>query len=204
MEKEFIESNIVILGDLKPSFYDKLFFVKNNLISEDSFLDSTIITPSLVRIITNDIAINIETTKIVIVNKTRKQNDFIKDITLKIITQSSFDFEAIGFNYKWFIFLPDIHEHTKTRFWNSSNTKLNSHFDSDNSAYGYYVSRDFLDARMKLDIKPGVLKEVDSNNSKLILNLDYNLHFEKEYIMKSIESYDVYSSKVSEITKDYE
>lgn len=208
MQKEFIESNIVILGEFQPAKFDKLFFVKNNLIAEEDFLDGTIITSSLVKITTKKLIINIVQNQIILVNKSKTQSILLKQISENIISESNSTITAVGFNFKWFLFMDDVKSHTKSKFYSTSNTVLNKHFDSTDTAYGFYVSKDFLNSRMKLDVKPKSLKEINSANSRMILSFDFNFHIDnssnKDDINKSIDNYNSYRKKAQEIIKDYE
>ncbi|MCD8443185.1 hypothetical protein LNI88_11320 [Tenacibaculum dicentrarchi] len=206
MEKKFIESNIVLLGNFKPTVFDKLFFIKNNLISEEDFSESSVFTPKFSRIESSDLIIIIESNKIVLVSRTNK-SDLLKSISLNIINENSTSLNIIGFNFKWFILLEEIPKYTKSKFFSPTNESLNNHFNDDNTAYGYYISSDFKNSRMKLDIKPNILKEINNDKEQNILSFDFNFHIEIEdnsIFNESLNDYISYVNKAEKIISEYE
>ncbi|MFC0520392.1 hypothetical protein ACFFGL_06780, partial [Mesonia maritima] len=113
---------------------------------------------------------------------------------------------TIGFNFKWFFFIDDIYSYTKANFFSNSNDILNKHFNSDTTAYGYYISRNFKNSRLKLDIKPNTLRQINGDKEQNILSFDFNFHIENEEIKifkESISDYKSYKSKALEIISDY-
>lgn len=207
MEKRFIESNIVIIGDFKPSVFDKLYFIKRNLINEDDFLESTVCTPSFCKIETNDLIIIIESKKIVIILKNGKNKD-LRTLADNFISEGSSNVIVVGFNFKWIIFLDEIYSHTKSRFFSNTNTSLNNHFNTDNTAYGTYMSRDFNNSRMKLEVKPNILKQVNNSQQKNILMFDFNFHIESTknnpMFKESLNDYKSYQDMALKTMNDYE
>jgi hypothetical protein len=206
MEKKFIESNIVLLGNFKPTVFDKLFFIKNNLILEEDFSESSVFTPNFSKIETSDLIIIIESNKIVLVSRTNK-SDLLKSILLNIINESSTSLNIIGFNFKWFILLDEIPKYTKSKFFSPTNESLNNHFNDDNTAYGYYISSDFKNSRMKLDIKPNIVKEINNHKEQNILSFDFNFHIEIEdnsIFNESLNDYMSYVNKAEQIISEYE
>tara|TARA_B110000908_G_C10073980_1_gene366410 strand:- start:73 stop:693 length:621 start_codon:yes stop_codon:yes gene_type:complete len=206
MEKKFIESNIVLLGNFKPTVFDKLFFIKNNLILEEDFSESSVFTPNFSKIETSDLIIIIESNKIVLVSRTNK-SDLLKSILLNIINESSTSLNIIGFNFKWFILLDEIPKYTKSKFFSPTNESLNNHFNDDNTAYGYYISSDFKNSRMKLDIKPNIVKEINNHKEQNILSFDFNFHIEIEdnsIFNESLNDYISYVNKAEQIISEYE
>jgi hypothetical protein len=208
MENEFIESNIVILGEFTPSNFDKLFFIKNNLIEEDEFLDSSIFTSNFSRIKTKELIINVSKEQIIIVDQHSSTNKKFKSITDKITNIFKRNISVIAFNFKYIIFIENISEFTKEQFYIQSNVLLNKHFNSKKAAYGYYISDDFLESRLKLDIKPMFLKEIDTNENKSVLSFDFNFHIENEEkditALQALNNYQLYLTKVKEIISEYE
>ncbi len=208
MDKKFIEANIVLLGNFKTTFLDKLFFIEKNLITEESFLDSTVFTPNFSKIETNSLVTLIEPDKIILGSKINKSN-LLKFIALSIIESDYAKLDAVGFNFKWFIFIDDINKHTKSRFLSPTNKILNQHFNDDNTIYGYYLSKNFKRSIMKLDIKPSLLKEISGENEQSILSFDFNFHIEAEtnnikILTESLKDYKSYEDKVKEIVSEYE
>jgi len=206
MKQEFLESNIVLLGKFSPSKYDKLFFIKNELIKEEKFSEKSIFTPEFSNIITDKLLINVRSNQLLIVNrldgKIKKSNKIAK-----IIFENNSEIDAVGFNFKYFIFSDnEIKEHTKKVFYPINSEILNKTFDTKDSAFGYYASKKFLNSRMKLDIKPVLVRNIKDDVSLKTLSFDFNFHImnKENYIQKSLNEYSVYCKEVNKIISNYE
>jgi len=195
MSLNLIEKNIVILGAFKPTKFDKLFFIKNNLANENDFTEKSIFISDFSLIDTNEYAVNITHNSIVINTKNENINNTIQKIASFIILNSDTNITAIGYNLKWFLFLQrEISDITKELFFANNNTTINKFFNSIDTAYGYYVSRDYEYSRLKLDIKPSLIQKIDTNEKLKVLNFDFNFHIENNFT----------NEKLNDIVLDYE
>ena len=147
MNDQLVNKNIVLLGEFSPTIFDKHFFIKKGIFKEDEDFKNTVFVPELSIIETDDFFVEIRSNRFTV--EIKNPNTQIFNIS-EVINASKI--YAVGFNFKWFVPINGL-EDTKELFWFEHN-KLNSFFDSDNSAYGYYVSKNFKRSRMKLDIKP--------------------------------------------------
>jgi len=205
MKSEFIEANIVILGKFNPVIFDKSFFLKNDLLQEVNIIEN-IFTPNFARITTNELIITIDNSQVVIVNKNILSSLKIKNIAKSIIDISKNEIDIIGFNYKWFLLIDSIYECTKNQFYFKENS-LNKHFNSDKTAFGYYISDDYEDSRLKLDIKPNILQDIRLSKTQNVISFDFNFHIEKKSettIENGINNYKLYTDKALKIVSEYE
>lgn len=179
MDIAFIEKNIVILGNFKPSKYDKLFFIKNDLIKEVDFLENSLFMTEISIIETINFGINVTQQQIVISAKNPTIVNNIQSIASAIIKDDSNSINAIGYNFKWFIFVEsELNELTKKLFYTTNNNVINKYFNTDDTVYGYYVSKDYDYSRLKLDIKPILVQKIDTSEKSKVLNFDFNFHIE--------------------------
>lgn len=210
MKKEFIQSNILIRGIFTPSKFDKLFFIKSELIKEDEFLDECVFTTDVSKIITESLIITIRFNHVLVANRKDFRSDFIKDLIFRIIKDDSSECNASGINFKWFVFNDEeLEQHTKKVFFPTKSNVINKHFDSDNSAYGYYASKDFKGSRMRMDIKPSVVKNIKDDSEEKILVFEFNFHlkFQQDNNTELIErlgNYRLYLDEAEEIVEGYE
>jgi hypothetical protein len=207
MEKEFIESNIVLLGNYNPATFDKLFFIKNNLIDENLFSDKSVFTPNYCRIITENLIISVDSNQILLV--TQKVSESILEKCATSIIEHKGGTKAIGCNFKWYIFVDEkIENHTKSQFYPINNKFISSEFDTPTSAFGYYASKDFHSSRMKIDIKPIGIKNINTNEDKSALSFDFNFHIEEILKSKSIsdvfKDYALFKKEVNKFIESYE
>ena len=195
MALNLIEKNIVILGLFKPNIFDKLFFIKNNLAKEEDFTEKSVFIPELSIIDTNEFVVNATQNSIIITTKNSNASNNIQNIAASIVTSSYIQIGAIGYNLKWFLFIEqDLNQFSKQLFFAENNKTINTYFNSDNTSYGYYVSRDHEYSRLKLDIKPSVIQRIDTNEKIKVLTFDFNFHIENTYT----------TDKLKDIVLDYE
>ncbi len=210
MDITFIEKNIVILGNFKPSKYDKLFFIKNDLIKEVDFLENSMFMTEISIIETNNFVINVTQQQIVISAKNPNEETTIQNIASAIIIDDNNYITAIGYNFKWFMFIDnDLNNFTKKLFYTPTNTVINKHFNTDDTMYGYYVSKDYEYSRLKLDIKPLLVHQVDTNVKRNVLNFDFNFHIERnsysnEELSKLLLDYNKFENEAKLIITEHE
>lgn len=198
MELGFINKNIVLIGDFKPVSFDKLSFIKSGFLAEEDFLDSSIFLPDLTIIDTPSFIIEI--------NSDRFSLNF-KLVDIKIDFEkfksllSNSKIIAFGFNFKRAVFLNQLSD-TKKFFYFEKNV-LNNFFDSDNTAYGYYISKDYEDSRLKLDIKPVQLQKVNENVVLNALDFSFNFHFNNSNFYEKFAAFETYENLTLEIISNY-
>ncbi|AWG25596.1 hypothetical protein [Flavobacterium kingsejongi] len=142
---------------------------------------------------------------------TLKDFEFEDNIDLvlhEIIKNSIVNCSAIGVNYNYYMFLDDrLLEISKRHFYQDSKL-VNNFFNSDDVAFGFYVSKDYKQSRLKLDIKPFIVASLNDNISRNVLAFDFNFHSDLEEdkcqeqilsILKDVPSYTEESKKIMEI-----
>lgn len=209
MELSLIEKNIVILGNFKTEKFDKLFFVKNNVFNENDFLDNSIYTKEFSIIDTKNFTINITQQQIVIISKNLDHQSEIQNIASEIIKKQDDTINAIGYNLKWFmLFENKLNEFTKEIFYSPSNKIINKYFNSDDTIYGYYVSKNFQYSRLKLDVKPLIVQKIETNEEITVLNFDFNFHIVNKYsnleLSKLVSDYENFTNEAIKIINEYE
>ncbi|KXH85821.1 hypothetical protein [Chryseobacterium kwangjuense] len=200
MDKIFLEKNIVIIGDFKPSNYDKLFFIKNGILKEEEILDGSIFLPDNSYIETSEYIIDISDFRITITLKNTKLS--IKDSSIQKLFNDLY-IKAYGFNFKIVLLCDDISTVSKKFFYFEQN-KLNKFFDNDTTVYGYYVSSEYQNSRIRLNIDPIELFSKDNKSTKNALDFNFNFHFKDDEFLKSIENFQSFEDYTQTIIKEYE
>lgn len=208
MEIEFIQKNIVILGVFKPGMFDKLFFIKNNLLNEDAFLENCIFTTEFSFIDSKEFTINITQEQIVINDKNPNININIQNFASAIIQNQEVKIIAVGYNLKWFMFVQDeLNKITKDMFYSPNNLIINKFFNTDDSVFGYYASKNYKYSRLKLDVKPLFVKRVDNSETRKVLNFDFNFHIDNNFknseLAELVLDYENFIVEAKEIIKEY-
>ena len=179
MKTEIIESNAVLLGDFDPSKFDKFFFIKEELLSENEIKENSVFLPNLSNINTDEVQLSINNRQIVVVNKNAKGDgsSFVKlaDFLVKLVKPST-----IGLNFKFFLFLDDenIEIYTRKIFSPINSDIVNEKFKEVDSAFGYYASKNYDISRMKMEIKPNLAYSLSEKTNHFLLAFDFNFHIE--------------------------
>ena len=175
--EELVSSNIALQGEFDPVKFDKLFFIKNDVFAEEDFEENSLFSKNAVRISTKDFLINISKKQLIIILKNNATNvDKISKIMTTLRNHYSF---MISFNQKWFKSDDNVTELTKKKFYPSNSEYLNEYFNTEDSAFGYYASKNLDYGRFKVDIKPITLLSVVEKSELTVLSFDFTFYIEK-------------------------
>lgn len=186
MEKEFIGSNIVVLGHFNPTDYDKLFFIKNNFFSEDEFLnDSSVLLQNISKIYTKDMEILITKNQVLFSSKSGDYTVAFQFISLVQRQQKM----SLVLNLKWLLIenedRKNIIKLTKKKFYPIASNIINEEFNEDSSAFGYYASKDFCEGRFIMNINPVSVSSLPDDEEFLALSFEFNYNIDDLSTSKS-------------------
>jgi len=211
MNKSLSGKTIVFVGVFQPSKFDKFFFIKNNILNEEEILDSSVFRQDIVQLYTSDVSIVIFATQIIF-TQLKITQDRIKEISSIFISVVKPDVTAAGINFTWNI-IPrkSLEEDSKMYFLNEKNKMFSNFFNTPDSIYGSYVSKDILNGRLKLDIKPQNINQGTNVKSFVrLLNFAFNFHFDIDSkdnhvgLLKTIDNYNQLLSESEKIMYSYE
>ena len=200
MRTELRIKNIVLIGGFNPSYFDKFFFIKNKIFDENEILkNSNFGSLGVVNLLTTKIQLIISPNQIIITSQIPEDDSvLLNNILLKIIIDSNLlNISAVGINFQWSINdeTKKIEELSKELFYNKNNKLTDNFFNTDDSRYGIYLSKNYLDSRLKLDIKPVFSKNLINNTEEDFIQFGFNFHFD----IKSDDKI----NKISKILNDY-
>lgn len=200
--EDLVSSSIVLQGVFDPVKFDKLYFIKNNIFNEGDFEENSLFSQNVVRISTKDLIINVSKKQISLIFK---NNQIDKDKIATIISKLKIDYNfTITFLQKWFKSYDQISIITREKFFPSNSKFLNEYFNEDNSAFGYYASKDIDKGRFKIDIKPTVLKSLIGKDDLNVLCFDFNFYFKNiDDEFNAIEKIDLISKESENIIKNF-
>lgn len=213
MDISLLQKNIVVNGQFNVTLFDKYFFIKNAIITEDDF--SKLKTPPLfngfnTHIITDKFQVNINPVQIVINSITPEEDDKINEFAIKIIKASGINnFQSFGINFDWvlrFESQDDVRKKSKEYFYNDK-TEFMSSFNTEDSHYGFYASKDVFGARLKLDIKPinNIFNPLKGEIKIDALYNQFNFHFilNSLDIIPFLEKFEEYKKETIKIMSTY-
>ena len=182
--KKLISANIVIVANnMNPSIFSSLWLVKEGILNEKDFVNDYVYTPMATSIPTPDFKLDVfpERLQIAFTDRSLDSPKLVTTAVDKIIHKLPHTpYVAIGANIHW-IGAPDPHTAFVTFTRNlfvKPDIPLYDKFSDTNARFGGYMSKVFLGARMKVDIKPrlgGPEDEVEE-----FLNFTFNYHLPLE------------------------
>jgi hypothetical protein len=195
---KFAGQNIVIVSatDINTSVMGEKWFIQKNFLSADEIIDGkTIITPVYTVIHSKDFRIQVLNNQIAIfIEKLENDSELTgKAISLarKIIESKALNsVMSMGTNFSYITDrMENIEEMTTKLSFNPSN-KFHQHIKgNDKKRFGSYTSFDFLDARLRIDIKPEYSIESKIEYSEvLIAQFNFHKNFNEEN--STIEAFD--------------
>lgn len=209
MELSLTVKNLVIVGSFQPSKFDKYFFLKNNIFKEEEISETSIFSEQFCVVDARGFNLTIIPNQLIFTEKVPQLNDLLSEIFSKLVCFLDFSGIAFGINLHWYLFSEDkTNELTKKYFYNE-NASINKFFDGDNISYGCYLSKDFGNSRLKLDIKPATVSRIETNLEQRVISFAFNFHTDlkskncKEEILKSLSELGQYTDETKSIINLY-
>ena len=195
MDKNLIEQTVVIVAEFfNPSVFNQYWFIKEGILKEEDIQTESLFVPGITHIQSNKFNMLIVPEKIQITLKCDDEEEVynIISIILTKVTQyqTEIPYKALGINFCWKLEPNDsVSIYSRNVFCNKE-IELYKAFNEENARFGAYMSQNYKNARLKLDIKPILLinKECmicnfnfhhDVSNANDIIN---NQLFWKEYL----------------------
>jgi len=205
METTLTVRNVVLIGEFKVSNFDKYYFIKNQIFSEEE-ISKTHFSNDLSHIETNKFHLVIYSNQMILTALYPHDNDDLFDILNRMIDTGSCNCDALGINYHYYIFSEGKTDELSKKFFDLNNRFTNEIFNAENVSYGYYVSKDIGSARLKLDIKPSNVRRVDTDIENKVLAFIFNFHIDLKAhdVKESILEAPMYKSECDKIMKYYE
>jgi hypothetical protein len=178
-----LQRNIVLAGGFNPSMFDKLFFVKNKIFTEEEIKPDSIITVMGVRVMCEKYSVEINPLQIITFsNSIECKKDNIIQVVISIINAANLNnITAIGMNFTYITDdVQSLEDLTRGYFYTDQIKLFADFFNEKDAMFGVYTSKNFKDARLKLDVKPNIIKEGNELKNKMVLT--FNCHFDVKKI----------------------
>jgi len=179
INRKILAQNIVLVSDtINVNSFSQYWFIKNGIFGEDEF-GGSVFTPGLSLVSARDCQLTVLPNQIQLELKSDNADEAQQSIQKRMIklvkSLSNVRVIAIGLNYIW-----RVNDEEKTMpvlsrvLFGKSSTNLQSFFNKEDTRFGAYYSQNIDEqTRLKLDIKPSLIKE----NGMDIEILMYNFNF---------------------------
>ena len=175
--------NIVLVGMFNPLLYDKYFFIKNDLLKEEEISEKSVFGNVFGgQLNSNKFQVIFSLNQIIITSFSPEVKDeIISNFIIKFIKAAYLynSINAFGYNLHWYLEenIDSLEETSKHYFYRDDIDLLRNFFNNNDAMFGVYASTNIKDSRLKLDIKPTKIKDID-NNIQNKFNFIFNFHFD--------------------------
>lgn len=209
INRKQLAQNIVLVADcINVTSFSQYWFIKNGIFGEEDFKGS-VFTPGLVLVASHDCQLTVLPNQLQLEIKSDNEDvalHCIENRMVKLIKcLANVRVIAIGLNYIWKITdnertMPQI---SKSLFGNSG-SRLMSFFDKEDTRYGAYFSQDIdSQTRLKLDIKPTLVKENGQNVDMMMYNFNFHCDVQEqqmeETLMMQVNKWQQFNRLASEL-----
>lgn len=199
MNKSLIANGFVVINNgLDLNGLNSYWLVKNEIISEEDLRGNHIFTSNFIQLSLNKFSLTLNNNSVILsINNNYNEQDYIEGVNklIFLLTKLKNTFNlSCGINFNWI--LNDLNggeyfEISKKLFFVNDNP-LYKEFENNRPCFGAYMSKDFEDSRLKLDIKP-VHSNLDGINEG---TLHFNFNFHKDLVdSTSIDELEAYLKK---------
>ena len=169
---------VIAARQFNPSITNQLWLVDNGIIERDEFAPGCVFTDLMIHVSTHKFALLLTPEQIQFVPNvppSEQKSLIVGRLGLLVKTLPHTPYIAIGLNFTWHCRPSQSTVAEKSRelfFCNSS--PFFAKFDYPTARFGSYCSKEFLQGRMKLDIKPLIIKSPEEDFE--ILQFLFNYH----------------------------
>ncbi|MFZ1785383.1 MAG: hypothetical protein WAU23_09260 [Ferruginibacter sp.] len=211
MNIDIKNKNLVLIGQFNPLQFDKYFFIKNEFFSEEEISDKSIFSEFQVHLFSKHFAMLIHLDRIQISDLSPDYDgeNELPDFACKLLSlvNNSFPLIAIGINFQWFVHdgNKSIENLSKEVFYSKDISIFEKYFNTEDVAFGTYVSKKIKDARLKLEVKPIVAMNIKNKTGETLLNWLFNFHIDlpencdQTQVNSYIKDFDYYKNESLQI-----
>lgn len=190
---ELVASNVVVTANqFNPSIVNQVWLLKNGIVSEDDFESAAIFAEGVSQIQTKLFQLLVVPQMLQFVIKPglaeKEESRIAQKVGSIVNALPHTPYVAIGLNFVWHLKEESegMRELTRRLFFKPGRPPF-SLFDVPDARFGAYLSKDFDKLRLKLDIKPIVVKEADkAEEDRLIFTFNFNKDLTPENAVSAI------------------
>lgn len=180
MKIDITHTNVVIVArQFNPSIITQLWLVKNDIIEEEEFTEDCVFLPIISHVRSREFNLLVlpEQLQFSIVKKTENEQELIVSKVGAIIQKLPHTpYVAAGLNFSWEL-KPEskgMGDFTRSLFYRD--IPLYKEFNTEDSRFGAYMSKNVFGCRLRLNIKP--VKKKSQNKEEEILQFAFNYNRE--------------------------
>lgn len=176
MTMQILHANVVVAAQFfNPSIFSQLWLVRNEVATEEDFQGEFIYTPNFVQLRTSGFVLLVLPEQLQFAPLSQgKASSMITERVGKIVKLlPETPYIAVGLNFTWqLVPTGDVADFGRTLFWRSN--PLYDFFAEKDARFGGYLSKDTMNVRLKLDVKPVKATQADGVDDRLVFAFNYH------------------------------
>jgi hypothetical protein len=179
MQRQFVNANAVIIAQgINPSVFTQAWLVENEIVRPAELTGSLVVTPQVVSVDADRFAFLAVPDRLQFVPKAtevEEQADLMGRLDRVVQLLPHNPYSGLGLNFVCLL-SPDTEpfdRFLRRSFWMTDNP-LFRQFDEDDARCGVYLSKDTLGFRLKLDVKPIRMEQLEQRPERL--HMAFNFH----------------------------
>jgi hypothetical protein len=181
MSVELAGANVVVAArQFNPSVFSQLWLGRNGIVAEDDFLPGCLFSDQAVNVVSPSFGLLVVPPQLQFVPAlpVESQRELIVDkvgMIVDLLPHTPYVGAGLNFFYHLRPDDGDVPALTRLLFYNPERP-LSQFFQSSDARFGVYFSKDFLDCRLKLDVKPIVVP--DGSGTMEVVQFAFNFHLD--------------------------
>ena len=204
-----IQTIVIVAQSFNPSIFNQHWLIKNNFVDETDIAANSIFMPGVINLFTKNYNLLVlpEKLQFQLINSGTSFKSDIEKALLPIIEKlPEVPYKAIGINFSWHITDTEksIIELSKELFY-FKESKLHQNFNSDNARFGAYMSNEYMQSRLKLDIKTVKAVEINTSKEEEVIQFAFNFHIDfnvdncQDLLIGSLNDWEEYRKEAERI-----
>lgn len=184
-------ASIVVIAarQFNPSILTQLWLVRNGILAEDEFAPGCIFTDDISQVQTNKFHL------VAIPQQLQFAPNVSNDAEIQLLSDKlggivralpHTPYTAIGLNFVYHKQPADVSAASKRAFFQPG-SQLFRVFDTPTSHFGGYMSKDWCNMRLKLDIKPIYIEEGGHKENRLQFGFNFHRDLQAEHAVTQIQ-----------------
>lgn len=159
LTKTLCSQSIIILADtFNTSVFNQFWLVSNNFIDKDSIAPTSLFAPGVTNVVSADFNLLVVPEQLQFSSGYGydRFQEHVQNTLIPIIKAlPAIQYKALGLNFIWNVSVEDMSfEEASRKLFAKADSKVFDAFQDDDSLFGAYLSKFFLEFRLNLDIKP--------------------------------------------------
>jgi hypothetical protein len=180
MSFRLMEPNAVVVArQFNPSIVSQMWLANTGIVPEGGFGEDFAFTPMFAQVVTDQFALQIIPERLQFTPKVPVDAQRVlitEKVGALVRALPHTPYTAVGLNFPFHL-VPDqvdVRDFTRSLFF-VPGSPAHQAFDTPDARFGGYMSRDVLGCRLKLDVKPGVLRSPAGADTHFV-GLEFNFH----------------------------